>query len=60
MTQMQSAMYEAFSTRVRALWPQRARRRSEITTLLREARRLRYGYARASYRPRRGTTGHGT
>ena len=52
MTQVQSAMYAALTGRARALWPYRQKRRSEITTLVREARRLRYGYAVARYRPR--------
>jgi hypothetical protein len=52
MTAVQSAMYDAFSTRIRALWPYRGKRRSEITTMVQEARRLRYGVARGTLRTR--------
>ena len=52
MTQVQSAMYDALTTRARALWPYRGKRRSEITTLIREARRLRYGVGPSALRAR--------
>lgn len=53
MTAIQSAMHDAMCARVRALWPYRSKRRSELTTLVHEVRRLRYGTAVARVRYQR-------